>query len=76
MGEVFDVEQRWPELFAPLDRQQRWAVSQSVAIGWHEGWEPNREDVANLVDNARGVIDDEYLRRARERARRVASDPG
>ncbi|MGO2031273.1 MAG: hypothetical protein ACTH2A_10020 [Glutamicibacter ardleyensis] len=32
---------------------------------WHEGWEPNREDVENLTNFVRGTYDRaEYLRRA------------
>ncbi|WP_410786921.1 hypothetical protein [Kribbella sp. C-35] len=77
MAEELDIEERWPELFAPLDDVQRRAVLQSLANAWHEGWEPNREDVENLADRARGVIDmDEYLRRAREAADRRAGDQG
>ena len=76
MAGEFGVEQRWPELFAELDETQRRAVVQSLAAAWHEGWEPNREDVENLTDEARGAIDyDEYLRRAdaaAERRRTVA----
>ncbi|UNX54717.1 hypothetical protein MF406_17875 [Georgenia sp. TF02-10] len=75
MAEEFDIEQRWPELFAQLDETQRRAVVQSLASAWHEGWTPNREDVENLTDRARGAIDhDEYLRRvdaAAERHRKV-----
>lgn len=34
-----------------------------MASAWHEGWEPNREDVENVTDPAGGAIDDdEYLR--------------
>lgn len=74
MAEELDIEQRWPELFAPLDEVQRRAVVQSLANAWHEGWQPNREDVANLTDRARGLIDkDEYLRRAHAAARRRAA---
>ncbi|QWW19460.1 hypothetical protein I6B53_10325 [Schaalia sp. 19OD2882] len=73
MGEKFDVEDRWPELFAQLDDAQRDAVRQSLAAAWHEGWVPNREDVENLTDEARGAIDGaEYLRRVREAAQRMA----
>lgn len=69
--EGFDVEERWPELFAPLDKTQRRAVVQSLASAWHEGWTPNREDVENLTDRARGAIDREgYRRRAHAAARR------
>lgn len=74
MAEKFDIEERWPELFAQLDANQRNAVRQSLAAAWHEGWVPNREDVENLTDEARGAIDEsEYLRRAHEAALRAAS---
>lgn len=74
MAEKFDIEERWPELFAQLDDTQRNAVRQSLAAAWHEGWVPNREDVENLTDRARGAIDQaEYLRRVREAARRASS---
>ena len=44
---------------------------QSLASAWHEGWEPNRENVENLTDKMRGAIDeDEYMRRSREAAER------
>nr|WP_238353338.1 hypothetical protein [Kribbella solani] len=57
-----------------MDEVQRRAVLQSLASAWHEGWEPNREDVENLVDSALGRIDrDEYLRRAHDAARRRAA---
>lgn len=73
MTEKFDVEDRWPELFAQLDGGQRNAVRQALVAAWHEGWKPNREDVENLTDEARGAIDEtEYLRRVRETARRAA----
>ena len=79
MAEKFDIEERWPELFAQLDATQRNAVRQSLAAAWHEGWVPNREDVENLTDFVRGAIDEaEYDRRAagaaeRHRAHAIAS---
>ena len=74
MATRFDVEERWPELFTQLDVTQRRAVVQSLASAWHEGWEPNREDVENLTDRARGAIDAaEYRRRAHAAARRGAA---
>lgn len=77
MATKFDVEERWPELFAQLDATQRHAVVQSLASGWYEGWEPNREDVENLTDRARGAIDAaEYRRRAHAAARRAAAGVG
>jgi hypothetical protein len=71
--QTFDVEVRWPELFAQLDDVQRNSVRQSLAAGWHEGFNPTREDVENLTDLARGAIDfDEYRRRGLAAARREA----
>lgn len=65
MSQRFDIENRWPDLFEGLDEIQRDAVIQAFADAWHEGWVPNREDVKNLTDRARGAIDrEEYLRRA------------
>ncbi len=73
MTTKFDIEERWPELFVELDEDQRRAVVQSLASGWHEGFEPTREDVENLTDYARGAIDaEEYRRRAHAAARRVS----
>lgn len=54
---ALDVEQRWPELFDGLTAKQREAVLQPLANAWHEGWQPNRDDVALLVASARGEID-------------------
>lgn len=59
------VAEWWPELFEGLTKVQRRAVLNTLASSYHEGWEPNREDVENATDYARGVIDrDEYRRRA------------
>lgn len=65
-------EDLWPELFEVLTDRQRDTVVRSLAAGWHEGWVPNREDVADLADFARGAIDmDEYRRRSLEKAERI-----
>ena len=70
--QTFDVEERWPELFAQLDAVQHNAVRQSLAGGWHEGWEPNREDVADLADYVCGAITfDEYQERSAVKAERI-----
>lgn len=67
-GRGLDVVTRWPELFDGVDDLQRDAIRQAFAANWHEGWKPNREDVADLVAQARGEIDlEEYMRRARAR---------
>jgi hypothetical protein len=71
VAEQFDIEQRWPELFEQLEARQRRAIVQSFVSAWHEGWVPNREDVKNLTDEARGDIDhDEYFRRVAQAAER------
>ncbi|WP_424449901.1 hypothetical protein [Microbacterium arborescens] len=75
--QTFDVEERWPELFAQLDADQRDNVRQALAAGWHEGFNPTREDVENVTDYARGAIDwDEYSRRADAAARRAVGVVG
>lgn len=55
----------WPGLFAGLSEDQRRGVVQSWAIQWHEGWEPNREDVGDLIAVELGEIDGEECRRRR-----------
>ena len=73
MGDRFDIEERWPELFEGLDDKQRWSIRQALASAWHEGWVPNREDVALITAEARGEIDfDEYLRQVAEVAKQRA----
>lgn len=54
---AFDVEAKWPDLFRGLTAEQRVSVLQPLANAWHEGWQPNRDDVALLVASARGEID-------------------
>lgn len=62
--EQFDLEERWPELFDVLTDEQRRSVVNTLVDGWHEGWEPTREDVENLSDYERGAITfEEYGRR-------------
>ncbi|WP_136610927.1 antitoxin VbhA family protein [Sinomonas albida] len=76
MGERFDVEERWPELFAQLEPARRRSVLNTLAADWHEGWVPNREDVENITDLARGAIDhDEFLRRSDAAAERHREKP-
>ena len=66
-----NVIELWPELFVGVSDVAAQAIQNACVASWHEGWEPNRADVADLVADARGEIDlDELLRRARERAAR------
>jgi len=63
---------RWPDLLALLSVPQRRAVLNALAAGWHEGWEPNREDVSDLVDYARGAITtEEYQERSIAKVRNI-----
>lgn len=56
--------QRWPELFESLDDDQKQRVSDALANNQLEGWEPQRDDVADLADREAGRIDTaEYIRR-------------
>jgi hypothetical protein len=56
--------QRWPDLFEPLDDDQKQRVSDALSNNRLEGWEPRRDDVADLVDRELGRIDTaEYIRR-------------
>lgn len=74
MNARFDVAERWPELFEPLTPVQRGGITRALAAGWHEGWQPNREDVADLADYARGAITfDEYQTRSLDKADRIAA---
>jgi hypothetical protein len=60
--------QRWPELFEPMTDEQKQRVSDVLANGRLEGWEPTREDVADLVDRELGRIDTvEFNRRTMAR---------
>lgn len=58
MAERFDIERRWPELFAQLSENERREVVNNFASSWHEGWVPNRDDVEDLIAWKRGLIDD------------------
>lgn len=64
-----DVIAMWPELFTDMSDIDRNAIRQSFAASWHDGWEPDREDVADLAAQTRGTITaEEYRQRMRNRA--------
>ena len=66
--------QRWPELFEPLDDDQKQRVSDALSNNRLEGWEPERDDVADLVDREAGRIDTaEYIRRKMAKVTRGGS---
>ncbi|MDV7136702.1 antitoxin VbhA family protein [Williamsia muralis] len=59
---------RYPDLFAGLTDQQKWNVHNNIASHVMEGWEPDRDDIADLTALTRGDIDgEEYVRRGQER---------
>ena len=73
----FDIETRWPELLEPLTDAQRRNVVQTLANQWFEGWEPRREDVADLAAYVSGSIGEaEFQERARSKAKRRAAERG
>lgn len=72
MAEELDIDRRWPELFVPLNPKQHRDIMNVFAANWHEGWVPNRQDVADLIDQSRGLITtEEYTRRTIAKAKRI-----
>ena len=64
-----DVVSMWPDLFTDMSDVDRNAIRQSFAASWHDGWEPDREDVADLAAQTLGTITaEEYRHRVRNRA--------
>ena len=69
MGEYFDIDLRYPDLFEGLTEEQRRNVVQPLASSWLEGDNPTREDVALLIDYELGRITaEEYDRQALAKA--------
>ena len=64
------IAARWPDLFIGLTSEERSAVVRTCANSWHSGWEPKREDVADVVAVVRGGSVDEAIARATEEALR------
>jgi hypothetical protein len=59
----FDLILRWNDSFDQLTATQRNGVVHALASAIHEGWEPNSDDLQNLVDYARGAVTEaEYVR--------------
>ena len=69
MGEYFDIDLRYPDLFEGLTEEQRRNVMQPLASSWLEGDNPTREDVTLLIDYELGRITaEEYDRQALAKA--------
>lgn len=63
---------QYPDLFALLSAELVWAVEQTLANGRLEGWNPDRCEVADLIDNMLGRLTlTEYV--ARGSVRQVAA---
>lgn len=59
--------ERYPDLFAELTIEQKWSVHNTIASNAMEGWEPTRDNVADLIALTRGAITlEEFVRRGRE----------
>ena len=46
----------WPDLFEPLSPAEREELIEGLAVNWHEGWVPNRADVADHLAVDRGEL--------------------
>lgn len=67
-----DLERMYPGIFEGISPHEAWAIQQAFAAAWHEGWEPNREAIADAVSLHKGEITmDEHTRRALARAREM-----
>lgn len=68
-GQGFDAVAIWPELFVGMGERQRNGIRQAVAANWHDGWQPSRDAVSDLVARSRGEITiEEFIERSRCRA--------
>jgi len=68
---TLDLDTWWPDLFEGMDDAAKVSIKDTFAASWHEGWQPNREDVSDLIGYHRGTLSfDEYMARAKARALR------
>jgi len=73
VGKPLDLLRLYPDLFVGLDGETAEMISEIFVSAYFEGWQPNREDVADLIAHDRREIDDEeYTRRNLDRAHRRA----
>lgn len=67
--QTLDLEEMFPDLFEHLTPDEARVIVQTWACQWHEGWVPNRADVADSIQVDRGLMTiDDAARRAAERS--------
>lgn len=71
--ETLALEKLYPDLFEGITAKQIDDFNESWAAEWHEGWQPNRKDVAESLLVYTGKISgEEYLEMLRKEAREAA----
>ena len=63
MGEYFDIDLRYPDLFEGLTKEQHQRVIQTLVSSWLSGYEHSREEVARFIDLVVGRISGEEYRK-------------
>ena len=63
MGEYFDIDLRYPDLFEGLTKEQHQRVIQTLVSSWLSGYEHSREEVARFIDLVVGRISGEDYRK-------------
>jgi hypothetical protein len=71
------IADKYVDLLRPLNSQQRHAMILRLTFGFYEGWQPSRNEMADLVAVELGTLSTEDAqRRQQQRNLRVASDRG
>ena len=71
------IADKYADLLRPLNSQQRRAMILRLTFGFYEGWQPSRNEMADLVAVELGTLTtEEALRRQQHRNLRAASDRG
>jgi len=67
---ALDLVEMFPDLFEGLDPEFTETLTNIWAMQWHEGWTPDREDLADFIAVHNGVMTrEEASLRAGERVR-------
>ncbi len=54
---AFDVVAPWLSLYEGTSLDFKFTINEVFANNWLDGWNPNRADVANLIDHHKGRLD-------------------